>query len=512
MELHTGRPLPAGTAAEAVVRLARRAARLDIALHTVEVSVGGELVVSAASAPLGPHVPQRMYSVSKTVTGLAVGLLAAEGVLDLDDPVIRHFPEMAPVHPWLEATTIRHLLAMRGPHRATTYEPASAGWLTSYFRVPPTHPPGTLFTYDTSATYTLSALVERLAGASLADYLRPRLLDPIGADAGLRFLTGPEGIAHGGSGLICTPRDLLRLAHLLLGTGVPVIPADYLRDATRRQADTTQLTWGRTLRGGYGYQLWLPPAGGWLMFGLGGQIVYGDPVRSLAVVVTADAQACGNGDHRLLDDVMDLLVAPLAEETDETGARTGDRAASPPGAPGAVVGLEWPAPRHDASALSPPLDGVHRNVADGPGPAELCVTTDDDGGRVRAFARGARHGASPTRDGDRLPRGTGDGSAGSEGDAPGWEIEFRFGRPVATRIGGKPAVVTAGRPEVGILDLRCAIHGDDLATWRLRLARSPDGTVAVQAAAYGESVDPSWTFHAAYVPVRVPARGLTPCP
>ncbi|GAB3163989.1 hypothetical protein GCM10027059_19260 [Myceligenerans halotolerans] len=473
MDLQSDRPLLAGTAAEAIDRLARRTATLDIALHTVEVSVGGELVASATCAPRGPYEPQRMYSVSKTVTGLAVGLLAAEGALALDDPIIRHFPKMAPVHPWLEATTIRHMLAMRGPHRSTTYKLTSRDWLKSYFRVPPTHPPGTLFTYDTSAAYTLAALVERLAGVPLADYLRPRLFDPIGVSADLRFLPGPEGISHGGSGLICTPRDLLRLAHLLLDDGMHdgarLIPADYLHDATRPQADTTQLTWGGTMRADYGYQTWLPDRGGWLMFGLGGQIVYGDPARGLAVVVTADAQACESGSPRLLDDVMDILVDPLATEID---------AAMMPGAPHAVVRLDWPAPWHDASTV-PPTGGTYRNVVDGPGPAELLVSLDDGGGRLRA---------APEPDTVR------------RFDTLDWNIEFRFDRPVWTRIFGDPAVITAGRPGPDTLDLRCAIHGEDLATWRLRLAWAPDTTLAVQAQAFCETADPAWTFHAAYQP------------
>ncbi|MBE1875255.1 serine hydrolase domain-containing protein [Myceligenerans pegani] len=487
MDVQSDRPLSAGTAAEAIDRLARRAATLDIALHTVEVSVGGELVASATCAPRGPYEPQRMYSVSKTVTGLAVGLLAADGALGLDDPIVRYFPEMAPVHPWLEATTIRHMLAMRGPHRSTTYKLTAGAWLESYFRVPPTHPPGTLFTYDTSAAYTLAALVERLAGVPLADYLRPRLFDPIGVSPDLRFLPGPEGVSHGGSGLVCTPRDLLRLAHLLLDDGMVddrrdhrartggddrdahgatrLIPADYLRDATRPQADTTQLTWGGTLRGGYGYQMWLPDRGGWLMFGLGGQIVHGDPARGLAVVVTADTQACTGGDQRLLDDVMDLLVDPLAAEID---------AGTTPGAHHAAVRLDWPAPWHDASTVPPP-GGTYRNVAEGPGPAEIRASLTDDGGYLRAATRGD--------------------------DRPDWNIEFRLDRAVWTRIAGEAAVVTAGRPAPGTLDVRCAIHGEDLATWRIRLAWAPDETLAVQAQAFSETADPAWTFCAAYRPV-----------
>ncbi|MBA4866740.1 beta-lactamase family protein [Streptomyces sp. PSKA54] len=453
--------------------VARRASALDIALHTVQVSVGGETATHAVCEPLGLDTPQRMYSVSKTVTGLAIGLLAGEGALSLDDPIAAHFPEMAPVHPWLEATTIRHMLAMRGPHRSTTYKRTDGGWLESYFRVRPTHPPGTVFTYDTSASYVLAALTERLTGTSLPDYLRPRLLDPLAISPDLRFLTGPEDISHGGSGLICTPRDLLRLAHLLLGDGVHdgvrLLPADYVRAATRPQADTALQTWGASLREGYGYQLWLPRRGGWLMFGLGGQIVYGDPARGLVVVVTADSQACASGDQRLLDDVLDGLVRPLADRLD---AGVADDAGSRNGSSTAVT-LSWPAPRHDA-VHARPVSGRYVNVVDGPGPAELVLKLTDVGGRLRGV-------------GDQAATG-------------GWDVELRYDRPVRTRVDDQPAVVTAGWTGGDTLDVRCALLGDDLTTWRARLAWAPDGSLAVQSQVFGESADEAWNFHAAYRP------------
>lgn len=448
-----------------IAALGRRAHALGIALHTVQVSVRGETVAHAVSEPIDLDTPQRMYSVSKTVTGLAIGLLADEGLLSLDDPVTKHFPEMGPVHPWLEATTIRHMLAMRGPHRSTTYKRTGDGWLESYFRVPPTHPPGTVFTYDTSASYTLAALVERLTGASLPDFLRPRLFDPLGISPDLRFLTGPEGIAHGGSGLICTPRDLLRLAHLLLDDGVHdgvrLLPADYLRDATSPQADTALQNSAAALRGGYGYQLWLPRPGWWLMFGLGGQLVYGNPARGLAVVVTADFQACPSGD-RFIDDVLDLLIDPLVEALDAGRGLSG--------AHGTAVELPWPAPRHDP-AHAQPVAERYANVVDGPGPAELVLSLDTGGGRLTSA----------------------DGRT-----ATGWDVELRFDRPVRTVVDDQPAVVTAGWTSPDTLDVRCSLLGDNLTTWRTRLAWAPDGTLTVQSQVFGETADHAWNFHAAY--------------
>ena len=451
--------------ADGLADLVARAHRLDVALHTVDVRAGGERLLTAAAAPRGHDVPQRMYSVSKTVTGLAVGLLAAEGRLSLDDPVVRHFPDVVaghPVHPWLEATTLRHMLAMVGPHRSTTYKVREGGWLESYFRVPPTHPPGTLFTYDTSASYTLAALVERTTGGSLVDYLRPRVLDPLGVSAGLRFLTGPDGFSHGGSGLVCTPDDLTRLARLLnadgVHDGVRLLPADYLEAATTPQSSPATQTWGGPFRTAYGYQLWLPPGGGWLMFGLGGQIVHGDPERQVTVVVTADAQAAASGDQKLLDLVLDRLVEPAR-------ALVGATRTSPARGDAEVADLPWPAPRHDA-AHARPLTGEWTTRTPGAGPGALRLDVDADVGTLAS--------------------------------SDGWSIAVDLTGPHVTRVRAEPAVVTAGWTAPGVLDVRVGTHGDELATLRLRLALADDGTLAVQSQGFGETLDSRWTFHAAY--------------
>ncbi|MCK9794749.1 beta-lactamase family protein [Isoptericola sp. 4D.3] len=453
------------TLADGLATLVARAHELDVALHTVAVTVGGDVVASAACAPLGHHVPQRMYSVSKSVTGLAVGLLADEGALGLDDPVVDHFPDLVDgavdgaVHPWLRATTLRHMLAMVGPHRSTTYKVREGGWLESYFRVPPTHPPGALFTYDTSAAYTLAALVERLTGGSLADYLRPRVLDPIGVSAGFRFLRGPDGFSHGGSGLICTPDDLGRLARLLLADGVHdgarLLPADYLAAATSPRSDPATQTWGGPFRAAYGYQLWLPPVGGWLMFGLGGQIVWVHPDRQVSVVVTADSQAAASGDQKLLDLVLDHLVAPALEP-----------AAEPAVGP-APVELGWPSPAHD-DRHARTLGGRWVSRTPGAGPAGLDVDVTAGGGVIAS--------------------------------TDGWSLELDTSGPHVTSVGAEPAVVTAGWSGPGTLDVRCGTHGDELATLRLRLVLTDDGTLAVQSQGFGETLDPRWSFHAAYAP------------
>lgn len=426
----------------------------DIALHSIEISVAGRPIVRDGIAPFGPEVPHRMYSVSKSFTGLAVLLLAEEGRLDLDDGILTHFPEQGPVHRWLEQTRIDDMLAMTGPHSRTTYVEASDSWFESYFRVPPTHRAGTLFTYDTSASYVLAALVERLAGMPMLDYLRPRLLDPLGVGAGAHFLTGPEGISHGGSGLVMAPADLLPIAEMINQGGCRggdrILPERVVARLLEPRSSPAMQTWGAPLRVGYGRQVWLPGGTSWMMFGLGGQIVYGDPARELAVVVTADTTTLTGGDQRLVDMLLRAFDA-LDERADGL-------------ADGLAIGLAPPAPPHGPQhAMS--VHTIAAVITGEDAPDEILVEVGADGGRLRWDAE--------------------------------HELVFDTLRPMTARTPLGDAVVTAGWTAPGVLDVRLSAVGDDVASVRLRLVTG-DGILTVMSQGFGPAIGSSWTFRGSY--------------
>lgn len=419
-----------------------RALAADIVIHSIAVSVDGDDVLRAGVPPWAHDVPHRMYSVSKSVTAVAILLLAEEGRLSLDDPIIDHFPEMGPVHPWLAATLIDDMLAMTGPHSRTTYDADGDGWLESYFRVPPTHRPGTLFTYDTSASYVLGALVERLAGMPMLEYLRPRLLDPLGIGRTMTILAGPEGITHGGSGLIAAPGDMLRIAEAVNGS-VGVLPASVRGRLLEHRSDPGTQTWGAALRHRYGRQIWLPGDECWLMFGLGGQLVYGDPSRRLGAVVAADTTALTSGDQRLVD----LLIPALG------GVRGGD------------VLLRPPAPPHDPlSALS--LRGAWRLVSGEDAPPRLVVDIDAGGGEI---------------------------------EVAGSALRFDTAHPTVMTLPLGDSVVTAGWSSPGVLDVRVSAAAADVASVRLRLVATDDGILTVMSQGFGPAIGSEWTWRGSFV-------------
>ena len=134
-----------------------------VPLHSVLIAQHGKLIFEKYYAPYCRNKLQRMFSVTKSFTSLAIGLLEQEGKISLQDHICDYFPEFLPgvVHPWLAEMTIENMLKMQTCHNMTTYNKTSTteNWVRSFFQTEPTHRPGTLFMYDTSSSHVLCALV-----------------------------------------------------------------------------------------------------------------------------------------------------------------------------------------------------------------------------------------------------------------------------------------------------------------------------------------------------------------
>lgn len=313
-------------------RLWQRLEGLEFPVHSLMACRQGVCLWETYAPPYGPDRLHRMFSVTKSFCSLAVGRLAAAGRLSLDDRIVSCFPEYLPekVHPWLADMTIRDMLRMQTCHSATTYKlHPENNWVESFFVTPPSHKSGQIFLYDTSASHTLAALVKKLTGQGVLDYLRGEFLDEIGFSKEAYLLCDPFGAELGGSGLMAKPRDLMVTAQYVLeqvlrGTGAF---ADYLREATAFQVPTVHS--GQTLeeRLGYGYQFW-QVRHGFAMYGMGGQYALMYPDRGLAVVITADSQNIKGGTQRILDAVNEALNGSAPARPDSAPAEPAPREAS----------------------------------------------------------------------------------------------------------------------------------------------------------------------------------------
>lgn len=268
--------------------------------HSLMVLRHGSVVAEAWWAPHAPEHRHQMFSVSKAFTAVAVGLAVAEGRLTLDDRVVDLLPDDAPADPGphLRAMRVRHLLTMTSGHAADSLRAAErrrdrpAGrWVQAVLADPVEHEPGTRFVYDTGATYLLSAILHRLTGERLLDYLRPRLLEPLGVH-GATWEQDPDGIDLGGTGLAVTTEDLAAFGELLLRRGRwgdrRLVPEGWVDAATAWQVDSAPQQWDADWQLGYGYQFWrCTPPGAFRADGAFGQLAVVWPEHDAVVVLTS---------------------------------------------------------------------------------------------------------------------------------------------------------------------------------------------------------------------------------
>ena len=292
-----------------------------ISMHSFLLCKDDCLVAEGYYAPVKKDDLHRMFSVTKSFVSIAIGLLQEEGRLSLDDSIVKFFPEYVPntceAHPWLLATTIRDMLSMRSCHASTTYDKFSSktDWVKSFFTVAPTHKPGTVFHYDTSATHTLCALVEKLTNMKMLDYLRNKVLNEIGFSQEAYCLTDGFGVSMGGSGLMATSRDLMCFALLILHNGnlngKQYISADYIKEATSFQTATCVTGPITSESQGYGLQFWTGEHGSIVCYGMGGQLAILLPKYNTAIVTTADTQGYQGGNQVIYDAIFRHILPEL---------------------------------------------------------------------------------------------------------------------------------------------------------------------------------------------------------
>jgi CubicO group peptidase (beta-lactamase class C family) len=233
-----------------------------------------------------------VFSVSKTVTSLAVGMLEGDGVLNLDDPVLAHLPELADTAAaGSETITVGHLLRMTAGNGyrwsdADADHPGDPA--RDFLATPLVAEPGSVYHYAGGNTYVLGRVVHAISGLDLRDFLVPRLFDPLGI-RNPQWLRCPLGFPLGAVGLQLRTSEITRIAQLLLHEGTydrrRLVPDDYI---ARMNADTTQTGRAEPDNRTYGLHVWLCARDrAWRMDGIYGQFGIMLPEQHACVSVTA---------------------------------------------------------------------------------------------------------------------------------------------------------------------------------------------------------------------------------
>jgi CubicO group peptidase (beta-lactamase class C family) len=300
-ELPRSSPEAQGVSSPAVLSFVEAADKNIDSLHSFMLLRHGQVVAEGYWSPYNAESPHALYSLSKSFTSTAVGLAISDGKLSLDDEVLKFFPDDAPSEPSnnLKAMRVSDLLRMSTGHQTEPARTPDQPWTKTFLAQPVPNKPGTHFLYNTSATYMLSAIVQKATGKTALDYLRPRLFEPLGIEHPT-WETSPQGVSAGGYGLSIRTKDIASFGQLYLQKGKwqgkQLVAESWVEAATGRQTSNgsnPKSDWEQ----GYGYQFWRCRNGAYRGDGAFGQFCIVLPEQDAVIAITAgvkDMQAVLN--------------------------------------------------------------------------------------------------------------------------------------------------------------------------------------------------------------------------
>jgi CubicO group peptidase (beta-lactamase class C family) len=294
-------------------------------MHSFMIVRHGHVVAEGWWKPQGPDKPHVMWSLSKSFTSTAVGLCVAQKKLSVDDPVLPFFPEHAPADASdkLRAMRVRDLLTMTTGQETEPKMSPDVSWEQSFLAHPVPHKPGTHFLYNSAASHLLSAIVQKVTGETMLDFLRPRLFEPLGIPDP-QWDASRQGVTIGGWGLHLRTEDIAKFGQLFLQKGVwngqQLVPQEWVEQATSKQVSNGSnpaSDWDQ----GYGFQFWRCRFGAYRGDGKDGQFCVVLPEQDAVVAMTAQTDSMGAQLNLVWDKLLPAFHATALPDSASEEAR-----------------------------------------------------------------------------------------------------------------------------------------------------------------------------------------------
>lgn len=294
-------PEAEGVSSQGIINFINAAEKSKTEFHSFMILRHGKIIAEGWWKPYGANLKHTMYSCSKSFTATAIGFAVSENRLTVNDKVISFFPNDLPdtISTYLTELTVKDVLSMsdgQEPDPTFTVVNRDSNWVKSFLAVPIIYKPGTKFLYNSLGTYMLSAIVQKVTGQKLIDYLRPRLFEPLGIE-GMDWEVDPKGINVGGWGLRIKTEDLAKFGQLFLQkgkwNGKQILPAAWVEEASTLkiiqhpeylQAKRDSSDWEQ----GYCYQMWRCRHNAFRGDGAHGQFIIVMPDEDVVIAITAE--------------------------------------------------------------------------------------------------------------------------------------------------------------------------------------------------------------------------------
>jgi len=228
----------------------------------------------------GADKVHELYSCTKTFTSTILGLLAADGVVGIDDFAVKYMPALSSKYPEYAQIKLSHLASMTSGYDGAKgdgqqfYETDPSSYLDCVLSyLVPGHPmfiAGTSFKYHDPAVHLLGLILTKAAGKPLEQVFKERIADPIGmkhfswSNYGYRegiLFDNPAGTpGENQGGVSSNALDLARYGLLYLNqgnwSGKPLLASSFVERAVSAQVGADIPTKYMDLTGRYGFFWW----------------------------------------------------------------------------------------------------------------------------------------------------------------------------------------------------------------------------------------------------------------
>ncbi len=263
-------------------------------MHNIIILKNGKVIAQTEFGNSDLSVWKMTFSACKSIVSLAIGMLVDDEKLDINTPISEFFPEYvgAVAKIKLRDITVETLLNMSTGSSFNEFLcMTSQNWEQSFIKSTFSQKAGQDFNYNSLNTYMLSAIVKRVSGECLTDFLKKRLFTPLGI-SNYYFEKCPTGIEKGGWGFYIMPEDFAKIGQLVLNKGIwqgkRIISENWINTATSKHISTPEAFGAFD----YGYQFWVGRETNIFLFnGMFGQNILG--FRNSEILIVSNA---GNGE------------------------------------------------------------------------------------------------------------------------------------------------------------------------------------------------------------------------
>ena len=317
-------PESQGISSKAIRDFIKAANASGIDWHSFILVRHGNIIAEGSWKPFAAEYKHTLYSLSKSFTSTAIGMLVKDGKLKVDDQLISFFPDDLPaeVSDNMKKIKIRHVLTMNTGHGDDTMpklRTSDKTWTKAYFEQPVPFEPGTHFLYNTGNTYMLGAIVYKVTGKTLEEFLAPCLFQPLDIK-GYDWETSPQGLNTAGYGLRVKTEDIAKFGQLYLQkgkwNGKEILSEAWVNEATSYQTKSQEGNgdWSQ----GYGYQFWRCKPGFYRGDGAFGQFCIVMPEQDAVLAVTSESWDMQKSMTTMWENLLPAMqLSPLVENQTE---------------------------------------------------------------------------------------------------------------------------------------------------------------------------------------------------